>query len=691
MSKTKEELTKKLSFAVKTNDIGLLTELLDQDPLLINQPINSRDTPLFYCVFYEQYDMVKLLIQRGADLNKASGDYSPTPLERSMDLESFEIAKLLIAAGAKFEPKDGAKMLFTAIKNNQLDLAAMLLEKGIDPNSQDVLGRSMLHIAVGTKSAASLLFAIKYHVKYDLTNEKGKTALELAKEQGSVELEELLTNYTAVSQSRIEELNNKTPELISAIENFQFAEIKKIVKDYPELLKSNIFIGNNPTLQFLIAKNQYHIAEYLINKGIELNAVSSYGSTALTEAIEQNQFPIADLLIKKGATYDITKIIWRAIATHKIDLLVQLLNNEDMSNKLIASCKDLMELYTVKFFTDDDQFIMKLLENKVLAPKLTKSISMRLDFELLKSLKTNDGKLDQTSQKIYDECSKYGYKFPGFEPSLLNEAKNINNQLIEQILQNVHTDFDNKEVKIELTSLLTEGLEIVLKHQHISDIFKLAVNNNIKSFIYGGHRDSGSTGQYNTLTKTININNRTLDKVESLLKIKKQFGEKSPEYIDQKFADMIELIGAFTHENTHAAMDMLFHNNTEMFEENDVQNKLIVDNLLSDILSKKTHIFDMLPSYYSSTKHSLELPSFLYQAIAEELVRKTHITTENNADDLTFKQDILKCQSLVQFCANLFQEQCHGGQPLDSSSYNFNDSTDIPLSGESINYEGLSK
>jgi uncharacterized protein len=86
--------------------------------------------------------LVKHLMNRGCSVNVVSGDRGTTPLMEASSLGRTELVKLLIEMGADLNhaSKEGQTALILAIGNRYEETARILLEEGADPKHKDQLG-----------------------------------------------------------------------------------------------------------------------------------------------------------------------------------------------------------------------------------------------------------------------------------------------------------------------------------------------------------------------------------------------------------------------------------------------------------------------------------------------------------------------------------------------------------------------
>ena len=132
---------KKLTPTIKCLNEEIKKGNIENVELLLNVVDPNRNYmsnyPICIASKYNKYEIVKLLRQKGAKLNR--GFYSE--LYEAVKNKNSEMAKYLIEEGARVDYKDAVTdntILYVALKNNMKDIAALLIEKGARPDNQSV-------------------------------------------------------------------------------------------------------------------------------------------------------------------------------------------------------------------------------------------------------------------------------------------------------------------------------------------------------------------------------------------------------------------------------------------------------------------------------------------------------------------------------------------------------------------------
>ena len=138
-------------------------------------------------------DLVKILLNAGADVNAISNNY--TALQLAVKGNHIDIAKLLIAAGADVNAINGGyTTLGYAVAYNRIEAVKLLIVAGVDLNAISN-GSTALRLAVQGNYIETVKLLIAAGADTEITNAQGKTAFDVALEMLNLEIIEIFQNY----------------------------------------------------------------------------------------------------------------------------------------------------------------------------------------------------------------------------------------------------------------------------------------------------------------------------------------------------------------------------------------------------------------------------------------------------------------------------------------------------------------
>jgi ankyrin repeat protein len=124
-----------LCTAIRNNNLQNVTDLIAAGAdVNANTGSGEAWTPLVNAAYVGNVDIVRLLIDKGADVNGVCGDYSP--LFRAACDNKLDVAKLLVEKGANvnFKNSKGETPLFTASSYGFAGVVQFLISSGADVN-----------------------------------------------------------------------------------------------------------------------------------------------------------------------------------------------------------------------------------------------------------------------------------------------------------------------------------------------------------------------------------------------------------------------------------------------------------------------------------------------------------------------------------------------------------------------------
>ena len=289
-------------------------------------------TPLMYAAGKGRFDVVKYLINHGADISKTN-DFKLSALHYASEYGHLKVVELLLSKGAGIdvENKWCCTPLMLATKWGYSDISFHLINHGADLNKPNVHKRTVLHYASEYGHLKMVELLLCKGAEIDVEDKDGHTPLMLAAGRGYSDISFHLINHGADP--------NKTNDHKRTVLHYasQFGHLKVV-----ELLLSkgagiDVEDGAQQTPMILAATNcHFDIVYHLITAGASVKQLADYdygnlGEKVLSYSIVNNHIAAAKVLITNNVgiegELDIypprTALMWCAENGH--DSLVRLL------------------------------------------------------------------------------------------------------------------------------------------------------------------------------------------------------------------------------------------------------------------------------------------------------------------------------------------------------------------------------
>jgi ankyrin repeat protein len=273
-----EDAPHPLNVVAKFGEVPDVEKILKRDPTAINTQDDEGMTPLAGAVVQEQVDVVRFLLDNGADPN-IPNKHGLTPLEHACGRDrtnALALAKLLLAKGALVNATNVAGFtippLEWAVSSDNTELVEFLLDHGADAKAKSDVGSTFLHTAAdrGDLEIAKMLIAHGVDVNAKITG--GTTPLHQAAWGGHEALMELLLSKGAEADAK--RSDGLTP-LINAA---------------------------GPGAE----RHGKGCVEMLLAKGANVNATDEYGETPLHKAAYYGNKDVVEILLAHGASINAT-------------------------------------------------------------------------------------------------------------------------------------------------------------------------------------------------------------------------------------------------------------------------------------------------------------------------------------------------------------------------------------------------
>ncbi|XP_065071133.1 poly [ADP-ribose] polymerase tankyrase-2-like isoform X2 [Rhopilema esculentum] len=246
---TSKDADKQILEAAKSGDMDILKSLVTSQNVNCQDVDGRHSTPLHFAAGYNRLNVVMFLLQNGADVH-AKDKGGLVPLHNACSYGHYEVAELLVKYGANVNASDLWKFtpLHEAAAKGKFDICKLLLGHGADANKK---------------------------------NRDGHTPLDLVKECFP-DVIDLLRGDAA---------------LLEAAKKGNMPKVMKLVTR--DNINCRDTQGRNSTpLHLAAGYNHLEVAEFLLEKGADVNAQDKGGLIPLHNASSYGHVDIAALLIK---------------------------------------------------------------------------------------------------------------------------------------------------------------------------------------------------------------------------------------------------------------------------------------------------------------------------------------------------------------------------------------------------------
>ena len=174
-----------------------------------------------------------------------------------------------------------------------------LLENGVDINQREEGSNwTALHFAARNGHEHVTEYLIKEKAELELKDKSGKTAAEIAWENDSVEVANLLEIMTGKRESGTPRLAGKKVFEQTRNGNWRYIENKLNDGVDPSSISRQFGVS---LLAYAAIHNRREVAERILNAGVDINFLNEGQMTALHYAVYFGRFEVAQRLIERGA------------------------------------------------------------------------------------------------------------------------------------------------------------------------------------------------------------------------------------------------------------------------------------------------------------------------------------------------------------------------------------------------------
>jgi ankyrin repeat protein len=283
---------KSLIRAIRARDDRSVRQLIEADPKLARGRDAGGSTPLHHAAGFGSIESMRLLLDRGADVN-AKNSFEGTALHWAIPDEAK--SRLLLDHGA--EPSDRAMdgrtpLYLAASARNAGALLKLLLERRADPNLALLAGRTPLMAAAANGDVAAMRLLIAGKADVNQASSSGSTALFDAAGSANVGAVRLLLEAGANAKTR----TKRGQSALAVACEFGAEDIVKLLLDSGAEVNTRDERGYSPLMYAAYSETMpAGIVRLLLSKGAD-RSYEGEGETALSLAGKRGDNEVARLL-----------------------------------------------------------------------------------------------------------------------------------------------------------------------------------------------------------------------------------------------------------------------------------------------------------------------------------------------------------------------------------------------------------
>lgn len=171
-----------LDFAICYRDVEFIRDLINTYNLQLTFPPESRHIPYIFRAYeHEKYDVLDLLLEMGADPNEK---YDGFPLLNGVatdgNITALNILFKYHKADINITDDESRNAAVHAVRHNKFEVLDLLIRQGIDINHRDDSGATPLMYAAFVRSYECLDILVKNGAKLNEKDNDGLTAINYA-------------------------------------------------------------------------------------------------------------------------------------------------------------------------------------------------------------------------------------------------------------------------------------------------------------------------------------------------------------------------------------------------------------------------------------------------------------------------------------------------------------------------------
>ncbi|KAJ7166318.1 ankyrin repeat-containing domain protein [Mycena crocata] len=241
---------------------------------------------------------VQALIDKGADINMTDSAMN-TPLQRASETGKLEVVNLLLENGANINTRGGkfGSALQAAAQEGHLEVVRLLISKNATLNSTNVSDGDALQRASRRGHTEVVQFLIEAGANVNARCGYYGSALQAASKMGKIEVVQLLIKHGAEINAQGGHYGTALQATasggaVTTMECRMITETRASAKVQRLKMSERMVVDSNAA-----------VAQFLIDKGADVNIQGGYYGTALQAAAKAGDVLTVQLLLKAGADF----------------------------------------------------------------------------------------------------------------------------------------------------------------------------------------------------------------------------------------------------------------------------------------------------------------------------------------------------------------------------------------------------
>lgn len=294
--------------AARQGDLDAVKALLASDPALIESRLEDGKTVLHAAAYVGQNEIVRHLVQNGADVNAVSNANS-IALHGAAFYGHAETVKLLIELGSEVNEANihGYTPILSAAAGGHANIVEILVGAGADVNAQTIQGATLVMQAAVAGSKETFDLAMSAGASTDIVDNDGDDLLHCAAMGGNIGI--LTVALTKGFDINRADNRGMTP-FLHAAQNGHLDAAQLLIDNGANAQATSQ--GGGTALHGLMElfwrqmdSTALNVARLLLANGVDVNARDDWEMTPLHRAMHTESADFVRLLLENGAEVNV--------------------------------------------------------------------------------------------------------------------------------------------------------------------------------------------------------------------------------------------------------------------------------------------------------------------------------------------------------------------------------------------------